>query len=303
MSFVPKPALEKLPLADRKDLRDRYESHIEGFETTISELLGTPFHIKINVNEVWAYNAPTSRYSPGSILKGYVEGFVSALEWYIQKYGEDGKGHFNDAVSKSELTVNANELGDKAESISADVKDGVFRILFNHKSLGSNQDQLREHILKAVEGAPRAGYSLVAKASIQKFWDKEIEQLTADIGEILNLPDVVLDPNFEANYAALAAAKSNTDWQNYFGKATFSYFSEGLKSELERQKFKGDSLLQEGFAELVPTKTFKLRVVKKTTKPGSNETIVEDGTVYIQMTADNWWSNSYEAGSGLVNLL
>ncbi|KAG6809370.1 hypothetical protein H0H93_015861 [Arthromyces matolae] len=111
--FVPKPAIEKLPLAVRKDIRDNYDSEVEEFETTISGLLDTTFHLKVNPNEVWAYNPPDSSYSAGRVLKGYIEGFIDALKWYVETYGDEGKAHFNEAVTQSELSINANELGDK----------------------------------------------------------------------------------------------------------------------------------------------------------------------------------------------
>jgi hypothetical protein len=36
----------------------------------------------------------------------YVNGFISALKSYLEKYGDDGKAHFNAAVSKAQLSVN-----------------------------------------------------------------------------------------------------------------------------------------------------------------------------------------------------
>ncbi|KAG6915223.1 hypothetical protein DXG01_012642 [Tephrocybe rancida] len=319
--FVPKPAIEKLPLAVRKDIRDNYEAEKEDFETAISELLGSPFHVNINAGEVWAYNSDSGT-SAGGLLKrlaiyiggirliadlhlftSYVEGFIEALKWYIEKFGDEGKTHFNEAVTQSELTLNANELGDKAETIDADVKDGVFRILFNHTKLGYNQSYLRDYLLKAVESVPRAGFSIVAKNSIEEHYNSEIEDVTTEIGEILAIPDVVLDPNFEANYEALGAVNKDTDWHQNFGKATFAYFNDGLKYQLERQGFKGDEMLQEGFAEVVTSKTFQIRIVKKTKNDATLETVVEDGTVYIQMTAQKWWYNVSDGGSGLIDLL
>ncbi|KAF8069114.1 hypothetical protein FPV67DRAFT_1415204 [Lyophyllum atratum] len=214
--FVPKPAIEKLPLAVRKDIRDNYESEKADFEATITELLGTPFHININAGEVWAYNPPDSNTSAGGTLKRYVEGFVDALKSYLTKFGDEGKTHFNEAVTQSELSVNA-------ETITCDVKDGVFRILFHHQKLGYNQSYISDHLLKAIENVPRAGFSVVAKHSIEEHYNSEIEDVTKEIGEILAMPDVVLDPNFEENYAALSV-KEDKDWHQNFGKATFQYF-------------------------------------------------------------------------------
>jgi len=42
-------------------------------------------------------------------------------------------------------------------------------------------------------------------------------------------------------------------------------------------------MLQEGFADVVTSKTIKLRLVDKTQNGYSNETIVENGTVYLQV--------------------
>ena len=42
-------------------------------------------------------------------------------------------------------------------------------------------------------------------------------------------------------------------------------------------------MLQEGFADIVTFKTIKLRLVDKTKNGDSNETVIENGTVYIQV--------------------
>jgi hypothetical protein len=49
------------------------------------------------------------------------------------------------------------------------------------------------------------------------------------------------------------------------------------------QGFKGDDMLQEGFADVITSKTIKLRLVEKTQNGYSNEAIVENGTVYLQV--------------------
>ncbi|KAG6854500.1 hypothetical protein C0991_006102 [Blastosporella zonata] len=284
-AFVPKPAIEKLGLAIRKDIRDKYESEKDELEAAIGKLLGVSFHVEINANEVLAYNPENSNSSVGAMLKRYVEGFISALKWYLDKFGDEGKVHFNDAVTKSELTVNVNELGDKGDTISADVKDGVFRILFHQDKLGYNQNNLNEFLLKAIESVPRAGFSIVAKTSIEEHFKSEIDEVQAEIGEILAMRDVVLDPNFEENYAALSV-KPDQKWHVNFGLVTLAYFKNGLKSQLINQKFKGDDMLQEGLAELLSSKTFKVRVVK-TTKT-TIETVLENGVVYFQVSLTKW---------------
>ncbi|KAJ3513001.1 hypothetical protein NLJ89_g3186 [Agrocybe chaxingu] len=301
-TFAPKPALEKLPLAVRKDLRDNFESKKEEFESQINEILGVAVKINIEPNAVWAYAEASGASSAGSTIAGYIEGFVDAAKSYVSKFGDLGKEYFKNAVSKAELTLVVNEKGADADSIHADVKDGVFRILFHQERLGYNQSWLSDPFVKAIDTAPQEGFDLLAKHSIETEYNAEIETVQEEIGKTLNLPDVVLDPNFEENYSKLLK-KADKDWQRTFGRATFEYFNDGLKSQLERQGFKGDEMLQEGFAEGVPSKTFKLRIVDKTKSGSTNETILEDGVVFIQTTIDNWWYNVYEAGSKVVDLL
>jgi len=45
-----------------------------------------------------------------------VEGFIYALNRYVDQYGDDGKLHFNGAVTKSELGLAVNELGDQVNN-------------------------------------------------------------------------------------------------------------------------------------------------------------------------------------------
>ncbi|KAJ7760747.1 hypothetical protein DFH07DRAFT_430750 [Mycena maculata] len=300
-TFAPKPPVEKLPLATRKDIRDKYEERKTELESEISQLLGVSFTLAINPNEVVAYVKEDSRASVGDMFATYVTGFILGLKDYVEKYGDDGKAHFNAAVSASQLSVNVNELGEKGDTISADVKDGVYRILFNHDRVGYNMNQQYDCILPAIEAVPTDGFCLRAKHSIENDYTDKIDDLRNEIAEITGIKDVVLDANFEENYKALCeAAEPPQQWQQNFGKVHFSYFN-GLKGQLEMQGFKADEMLQEGLQEVVTSKTFKIRIVAKT--KDTNETVIEDGVVYLQTTANRWWYNANDMGTGLVKLL
>jgi len=257
--------------------------------------------INFNANEVWAY-ADAGSTEAGNNLVGYVEGFISALDSYLEKYGEDGKKHFNEAVTQSEITLGVNELGDDAPAIDAEVKGGVFRILFSHTKFGLWQSYLSESFLKAIEAAPREGFSLVAKHSIEEEYEPEIEDLTKEIGEILAMPDVILDPNWDENYTVLNT-NADKSWQATFGQAVLAYFQEGLKAELEKKGFKDDDMLQEGFAEVVPSKTIRIRAMKELKSGKVNEPVIEDGVLYLQATVDRWGSWASYVADGLLELL
>jgi hypothetical protein len=52
-------------------------------------------------------------------------------------------------------------------------------------------------------------------------------------------------------------------------------------------------MLQEGLQEVLESKTFKIRIVKKTTNDKTNEAVIEDGVVYLQVSGrsdrqQNW---------------
>lgn len=86
VKFTPKPALAKLPLSVRKDreyldvylvtnifsclsvVRDNFEANKEVSEQSILELLGIPFAIDFNPNEVLAYVSDLSTFDSGRIL-------------------------------------------------------------------------------------------------------------------------------------------------------------------------------------------------------------------------------------------
>ncbi|CAK5268647.1 unnamed protein product [Mycena citricolor] len=300
-TFSPKPAIEKLPLAVRKDIRDKFDGNKADFEEQLSKLLGVTFTLAYNPNELAAYVKDLDRTSVGNTLSGYTNGFISAVTSFLEKYGEDGKTHFNEAVSNSQLTIAVNSLGEGAPTISADVKDGVFRILFQHERFGYNITSQSEIILPAIEGAARDGFSLQAKNSIEKHYTEEIDSLKKEIEAITGISGVILDPNFEENYQTLLTLP-DPKWQPNFGRVHLNYF-EGLKGQLESQGFKKDDMLQEGLQEALPSKTFKIRIVKQTTGNKTNEIVIEDGVAYLQTTKERWWYNVNDMGAGLVKLL
>ncbi|KAJ7255509.1 hypothetical protein B0H12DRAFT_535567 [Mycena haematopus] len=232
--FAPKPAIAKLPLAVRKDIRDNFDAKKEDFQARIKELLGVDFNININAAEVWAY-AAADNTAAGSCFSGYVEGFISALKSFIEKYEDNGKKFFNEAVTQSELTLTVNTLGDKGETIDSAVKNGVYCILFRHDRLGYNMSWLNDTMLPAIESAPREGFSLSAKNSIENDYESEIEELQEEINKLCGA-EFTLDPNFEENYKLLLAAgdKISSGWQARMGATVLSYFK-GVKGQLESQ--------------------------------------------------------------------
>ncbi|KAH6917923.1 hypothetical protein BKA70DRAFT_4331 [Coprinopsis sp. MPI-PUGE-AT-0042] len=229
-AFVPKEPIAKLPLAVRKDVRDKFEAEKEEWETKIAELLGVDkFTINFNPNLVWAYaedsDATKGGTNAGGILAEYAQGFIRGLTSYVETYNDEGKKDFVEAVSASEVTIDANPVGNDADIISAEIKDGVWRILFRPNCLGYNVSGMSySEFIKVVDSVRSSGFSLKAKANIDEYYNEKIDDLKEKIVELLNMPDVVLDPNFEENYEKLKAGKKDDDWQSSFGRCHYEYF-------------------------------------------------------------------------------
>nr|GAT45751.1 predicted protein [Mycena chlorophos] len=290
--FTPKPALAKLPLAARKDLRDNFEAKQDDLKTQIKNLVGVDLTFDINTAEVWAY-APEDKINAGSTFTGYIEGFIRGLENFVKTYGDMGKEHFAEAVSAKVLTIVVNPLGDKGETISTDVHEGVYRILFRHDRLGYNMSQQWDLVLPAIDSVPRpqGGMSLTARYAIENDYVGSAEPVIEQINKMLGA-EFTFDPNFEANYAALKAAEDAPgNWERNFGNSALNYW----------RGFKNDEMLQEGLQEIVETKTFRIRVNPKT--KATIETVIEDGVVYVQARPERFAYNHMEAGTGLVKLL
>jgi hypothetical protein len=90
-------------------------------------------------------------------------------------------------------------------------------------------------MLPAIESAPREGFSLSAKNSIENDYESEIDEVRDAINKLAGA-EFTLDPNFEEIYKVLSAADNvgDSDWQARIGRVVLSYFN-GLKYQLECQ--------------------------------------------------------------------
>lgn len=212
----------------------------------------------------------------------------------IDKYPEDGKNYFNEAVTASEITMTVDE-SNKYTTVGGDIKDGVYRILFGAGYLASNIGETGQKIPAAINDAPRtADLPFFVSASIKKDYESKIAPIKEAISEQsgFSLDELVLDPNFLECYKKLTE-KSASFYDQQFGAVAFEYYK-GLQYQMDRLKFKGDDLMQEGLAEAVHKKTFKIRVVEKLEKGSCNETVIEDGVAYLQVgcvtiSSNNGW--------------
>jgi len=297
-----KAPLDKLPLAVRKDIRDNYETpHKANLEKQISDLLGRPYTIDVNLNECLAYSTTAQN---GDALNNYFKYFITRLDTYVNKHGEEGKTHFNEAVSNSKISIAVEPTGEKS-STTGKVVDGVYVIHFPQDYWGSWQQISDDDFLKAIDEVPRADNALplIVKNGIKNDYDSKIDKVRKDLGETLAIPDLIIQPNFDANYAFLKKQKSPPSGYDYnLGKATIDYL-EGCLNRLNSQGFKGDDMLQEGIQEVLATKTIEVCAVEKLEKKDTNEAILKDGKLYLNALPADWGSWCSYMGEGILEQL
>lgn len=243
-------------------------------------------------------------------LASYVEKTIGNLKTYIDKFGADGLEELNKVASAHVITMA--EATDPAVTYSGcDIHEGTLRILFGKGNWGSNVDQCtnidRLPIAVNKAGAATSALDFDTRRGIKEDYDTKIGALKTRFETTLAIQGLVLDPNFEANYAKLsAAAAAGTslprDWQKRLGGHAHLYF-ENLAKSLEAEGFAQDDMLQEGLADVMDKSLVKLEVVDTVSNGSYNETVPEDGTLFIRVTPKYWSANVGNVGKGLVKLL
>ncbi|KAM0431009.1 hypothetical protein ACHAPT_005643 [Fusarium lateritium] len=302
------PPAEKLPLAVRKNIRDSWENKKEEWEKKLSDLLGESWTIDIDPKTIYPYAEENSWASTslGDTIAGYVEGVEYQMRYYIDSNGGDGpKSEINSICSAHVLTM---DFDDEKTVSYCGVKvtsEGKLVILFTEGNLGTNTSYAAESskLVKALNEGPVGDrpMSYVARASIRNDYDGEISKVQEKLNKIFG-KEVAIVPNFEDNFNKLKAdPKAESGWEDGFGRIHLSYL-QGLVSELEYQKFGEDEMLQEGLVEAVEGNAVHVRVVNEL-KRSYNETVIEDGILYLQTIPKDFGVNSHQIANELINLL
>ncbi|KAK7438589.1 hypothetical protein VKT23_017924 [Stygiomarasmius scandens] len=287
--FIPKKPVPELSLAVRKDIHDKYETVKDGLEDYVSHLLGFTFTFSLNPNEIWAYNIRL-KSSAGEVLERYVTGFVRSLKTYLDKHGKEGKENFNATVTAHKLSLSVNPLGDKAPTISCEIRNGVFVILFHYKRLGDHTERL--DVSGVIKNCRHQMLSAKAKSSIEQFYDSKVEEVVGIMRKILGMPDLELEPSFEANFKKMKAARgADTSWQQHFGQKTIDSF-ESFKNSLVCHGFKKNDQLRQTLNSKLTAKKIILEVVNKSGMREGSEVLIKDGALYLR-TTPYWWNCHY----------
>ena len=131
-------------------------------------------------------------------------------------------------------------------------------------------------------------------------------QIAALLGK--SADEVTLNANFEANFAALEAARKvkdssvRDDWEANLGGFTLQYF-EGLAYQMKYIKVGEDEMVQEGLLEAVSTNQYVFRVVEKLKYETYCEVDIEEGVLYLQCTPGYFGTNVHQAAAKLMDRL
>jgi hypothetical protein len=221
--------------------------------------------------------------------KRYLDPFISNLKRFLDKFGPDGKSDLNAACTSHQLTIHPQESTTFSYG-GLEIADGILRIVFADTYLGTNTSDVSQDFASALKTAPPppggAGpLNIDARNAIREDYDPEIEKVRAKIAQLVNMPDIKLNGNFEHNATELAKLDKDVhyQWDKKIGQTTLAYF-EGVAKAIERLGFKGDDMLQEGFQEGVEKGEICVRIVDKLGEGNSyNEVIVEKGVLYVQV--------------------
>lgn len=168
-------------------------------------------------------------------------------------------------------------------------EDGKLFILFRETCLGTNIDDAleQERLEKALNDAPTTKdkpMNYEARSSVSKEYTPSIGATQEKLNGILG-KDVKLEPGFEAVFDKLKSSSGEglrDDWDTQVGPFVRMYF-EAFVGYLERENFGSDEMLKEGLLEAAEGSEVRFRVVGET-KQTYNETVIEDGFVYLQVS-------------------
>ncbi|TKW60207.1 hypothetical protein CTA1_4783 [Colletotrichum tanaceti] len=236
----------------------------------------------------------------------YVSSAIYNLKTFASNYGDDGKSELNSICHARSLILDLDDRPKNERVTYCGVvvrQGGKLALVFAEGNLGTNADYALDAsgLLKALNDAPPApgsdeSLSFAARTSVRQEYDEKIEETRQKLADMLEKPDVVLVPNFEANFAKILEAgkkkgsEVREDWEGNMGGFTRMYF-EGLEYQMTYQKFGDDDMLREGFNEAVDKGEIHFRIVDKMAYGAYGEVVLEDGAVYVQARAHHFGTN------------
>jgi len=302
--------VEKLSLATRKNIRDKYEAQAPELQAKVANLLGAEnFAFHINPNFLYAY--AEDRYAqenPGSAFFGYFNNFVAAVDKYT-KAGSDeaAKEALRKVLHKREATIAPSE---GVSFSGCEIKDGVMRLLFNPKYLGSNLSDTCKTFTTQVDVALDAlggdDLPVVTRRAIESSLQPTVAALAPRLEAMFGKPvPIVYDVKAIMDY--LNAHKADLD--NYITKdfndrvpKVIGSYLQGAVDTLEKKSFGKDDMLKEAFLESAD-KGITVQVVDKLKHNTFNDCVFENSMLCLQTVTKYYGTNVNDCAKNVVDRL
>ena len=280
-----RPAVEKLPLAARKSFRDDFDAKKAEWEQAFSAVLGVPWTVEVNPNELYAYAADSSDSSlksePGKAAADYFVKGVEKLKEFEKQYGATGVAALNAQAPTHVVTL---QQDDATDSSSCVVRDGALAITFKDEQFGSWVSSALGDLPAAIDAAETSTNgpnSFLVRHSMEQFYEPKIEAVRTRIADILAIPDVMLNPRWAANAAAMSET-TITDWKADLGRSMLKAFEDAAQG-LEDAGFKGDDMMQEALREALTAKELAVYIGAEEAKGKWNAVALKDGAIHLQV--------------------
>lgn len=209
------------------------------------------------------------------------------MQNFVNTYGEDGKTELNTLASAHEIIL----IPDNEEKYDSgglcDIVDGKLRLFFRKSELGYWVTYCSREIDNAVNTASKtiSPISFIARNSIKTSWDSQIKTLRQKFQTMLQLPEIIFDPNFGANFVEInkLGTRAPSDWEKSFGQVALNYF-ERLYEIMEKAGYGSDDMMREAFTMTVEMNKVSLRATEHLVHKSCNELHIAEGVLYIQVS-------------------
>lgn len=312
MSWARQPA-EKLSLAVRKNIRDKWESKKAEHESEIATFLGVEqFTITVDFNAVFPY-AEARNYADS--IGNLVNEYYSSLERRLGDYTKQGKDEEAKEALRKVLTKRSSSFqATDAKGISycgLQIVDGELLVVFNHQNFASNISDVADKIDSVVDDALDAlgenDLPIVTRRSIAKSLTPKIPEWQDKLQEFFG-KQYTFEYDVRAALDKLKQFPNEISWfKDRINQALPQFISnyfESLVNNLEYLKFGKDEMLQEAFVEATSSLVIRFEVVDSLPKGKNyNNAAFVDGELRLQAAPKNFASNIDEIGRDLVDKL
>lgn len=201
--------MDVLVVANNPRVRDEFEAKKPEFEEKLSNLLGQPWTISANMNLIYANVSDESYQSRvGSCVSWYIEPMIQNFEAFIRNYGDDGKEELNSIVTSHAIEFGPQDTTDFRYG-GLYVDGGVLKLVYEAPkcfatNVGDVSAKLGEALKKASSSAGGKAFNVMARNNVKENYTNKIDEVQEQIGALVGVKDIKLNPNFEQNAEALS---------------------------------------------------------------------------------------------------